>query len=127
MEFIEMTADYFLNYGLELVSFKTSNKTTNVERFRTTYGIQSNTAKDVYDKLQLYEGDEKIINVDLFYFFVTLYWMHNYLKEALMLSMFKIKSPKTLRKYNWEYMEAIQALSITEVSVIMGNFIYISP
>jgi hypothetical protein len=73
MDFVELTSDYLLNHGLDLVSFSTTSQATNEDFFRSIYGIRCNAAKDIFDKLQRYEGDKKIIDIDLFYFFVALY------------------------------------------------------
>lgn len=119
MVFIDICENDILKLGIELVGFSTTSPNTDAQRFKLTYGIHHGTAKIVFDKLQALEGDATIVKIDPFYYFVTLHWIYNYLKETLMCSLFKIRSGTTLRKYTWQYMEAIQALKEVEV----GNFI----
>jgi hypothetical protein len=119
MVFIELTEDYVLRFGIELAGSVTTSPTTDKNRFKLIYGIHCQSAKDVFDKLQRIEGEFKIDQINLFHFFITLYWIHNYLKETLMCSMFKVRSEKTLRKYNWMYLKAIGSLASVEVSNII--------
>ena len=115
MVFIELTEDYVLRFGIEVAGSVPTSPNTDRSRFKLIYGIHCQSAKDVFDKLQQIEGEFKIDQINLFHYFITLYWIHNCLKEILMCRMFKVWAEKALRKYNWMYFKAIGSLASVEV------------
>lgn len=113
---VNITDLQIMQFGIKFAGHAETSPKSDLENFKSCYGIVPETAKSVFDMLQSTTNEvAKIEKPDPLYFFMTLYWMHNYLTESLMCAVFKIKSRKTFRKYAWIYIEAIQSLKETVV------------
>lgn len=113
----EVTDHQMLVSGLSLLGVALKGNKEDSKRFSSMYGANSATCAVIYHDLQLVDiGDAKISNMNVKNFLMAFCWLCRYQTETNMQLIFKVDSPKTVRKWCWAYARALQALMSTKVS-----------
>jgi hypothetical protein len=115
MTILQISEAEILQLGLRYAGFDIYRqqqvvKSTNVQRFRTTFGPLPKTASQLFDEIQDPSiGEAYIKKPNAVYFLMTLVWLNLYRTETALAGMFEINE-KTVRRWTWLYTNAFQAL-----------------
>jgi hypothetical protein len=114
--------DHMLSLGMQFAGLQIGeNQSTNTARFRSTYGIDPTSCSEIYYDLETVDiGNKKVENLQIIYFFLTLFWLRSYSTETALAATFKLHE-RTIRNYLWRYAEAIQALKSIKVRNCANN------
>jgi hypothetical protein len=123
MVVIVATPAEILQLGLQVVGISMVGRhETNMERFMAHFGTSPESCSAIFVDLQTTQNaTARIAKPDILYFFVALNWLKTYRTEAQTAGTFKLDE-KTVRKYVWNYVWAIQALKDQKVRADIGLF-----
>jgi hypothetical protein len=121
MTMIEASEQQFLNIRLKTIGFpawrtEKTNEEKNLERFRSAFGVSPKACAAVFRDLQLFDiGNAKVDKPAVHKMLMALYWLKTYQTETVISGLFH-NSEETVRKWNWAYCKAFQALKSFKVS-----------
>lgn len=88
---VNITDLQMMQFGIKFAGHAVTSPKSDLENFKSCYGIVPETAKSIFDKLQSTTNEvAKIEKPDPLYFFMTFYWMHNYPTESMLGSISKL-------------------------------------
>lgn len=122
-----MNANDILLIGLKYFGILDRNVCDASQRmqFRTLYGVEPETARDILQDIQTdVVGESKIVKVDALWFLITLYWLKGYDSHQSIILTFHIGSRATFHKYIPLYLNAMQSLAQAKVSMNLSLFEY---
>ena len=116
MVLLELTAEEFLHFGLELVGFSEARqqkvcKNTNLKCFRSSFGISPKSCCCILLDFQTTQIVAACIaKPKIRYMMMAIYWLRHYPTEVPLSGTFKMDE-KTIREHIKKYVRAIQALA----------------
>lgn len=119
MTVLVVSADDFLLLGLHINGFRGSDTAcgaTNIRRFRATFGATPESCSKIFADLQINVAPATIMikKHNASYFLMTLQWLRNYMVEETLAGTYNV-TEKTVRKWIWDYINAVQALKEKKV------------
>jgi hypothetical protein len=114
---LNLTEADVMNLGLNVAMgfFNGACEETQIERFRSCFGLDPKGCLALLHDLQTHDlGESHIVKFNAYYFMMTLYWLRTYSKETQLAAQFNV-SERTVEKVLWLYARAIQALIRTKV------------
>ena len=112
-----VTPDEVLRIGFGIIGDRDSLKRTRmmqIRRFKSLYGSNPIVYSVLWENLQTTDIEEAKITPknkeDLEKFLMSIYWLKTNDTEAKIVSRFRFKDEKTVRKWCWFYAKKIQAL-----------------
>jgi len=118
MVLIHLSADEFLQFGLELMDLPTGNplrSKQNLERFLAIFGTTPEALTAIFDDLQTTPiADARVDGIDFRYFMMTFNWLKSYKLLPEMVSSFHV-CEDTVSRWTWFYVKKIQALKEAKI------------
>lgn len=122
-----INAASFLRLDLRIAGFTDARigackSETNVERFRTWYGVSPEACAEIFQDLQMTMNlVARIENAKALDMLMTLNWLMNYRKEAELAGTFKMNE-KTARNILWRYTNAFAAMKADVITLdVLAN------
>lgn len=115
MNSVRISEAEILELGLKTIGYDRVRQqrckySTNVKRFRASFGSLPLTTSQLISEIQDYSlGEARIKKPDSDYLLMTLMWLNLYRTETELAGVFKIDE-KTVRRWIWTYSLAIHGL-----------------
>lgn len=128
MPLVKLTKEQALSIGLEAAGFDEIRQKCCIEqkliRFNAHFGAGPTSCSLIFQDIQKEDcaGEKRINQPDIFYFFMSMMWLKAYPSEPVLAGKFQV-SERSVRKWCWRFLEAIQALKSKKV-MLQRAFIY---